>query len=366
MFSQLFSNRKSRVRRQTRRRLAFQSLEQRRLMAVDIDWPVLPQPEPAGEDWIDLLSVELESPHITENAGTGTGQSDQNVDLNDIAMSQMMDAARPQIQLPAGNAFGEEGIKINTQSPRSAESYLKININDPRFINPQNQDPTEQIDLNFTKIEFEYKSADGQGKRESDAGQTIPIYDVFTPLPDETQENSSPEIERAIQEASEELSRLQNQQPVPSLEDIPYINRLFRNGVSRNAAENDSMFMMVRPRIIIQQESTGSSATRRANDKLFDVPTEDANVEIDPFSQLQELRKAAENKLAELQEELERGNESLETIGDLNANGEGDSLARRLNRIESLKAQIAVVKADLEFLNDPKVSLWARNYSSEK
>lgn len=48
MFSQLFSSRKSRARRQTRRRLTFQQLESRRLLAVDIPWPAPPQPDPAA------------------------------------------------------------------------------------------------------------------------------------------------------------------------------------------------------------------------------------------------------------------------------------------------------------------------------
>ncbi|MBC8356882.1 MAG: type VI secretion system tube protein Hcp [Planctomycetes bacterium] len=365
MFSQLFSNRKSRVRRQIRRRLTFQQLEPRRLMAVAIDWPALPQPDPAGGDWIDLFPVEIESPHMTKNAGTGTGKSSQTADFNDIAITQIMDAARPKTQLPSGSGFGEDGITINPQSPKPAEPYLKIDINDPRFSTPNDQDPTEKIDLKFKKIEFKYQPSDDKGQRESNLESNHPIADLFDPVPGGREAPES-QFERAIQETSEELSRLQNQQPVPSLEDLPYISRLFRNGVSRNASENDSLFMMVIPRIIIQQESTDLSATRRANDKLVDAPTGDGKVEVDPFSQLQELREAAEKKLVELKEEVESINDSFETIGDLNANGEGDSLTRRLNRIEFLKGQIAVVEADLEFLNDPKVSLWARNYCSTK
>ena len=61
----------------------------------------------------------------------------------------------------------------------------------------------------------------------------------------------SPEIERAIEEVGEELSRIYND--LPRLNDIPYASRLFQNRAVD--PESTSLMLMVTPRIIIQLES---------------------------------------------------------------------------------------------------------------
>jgi type II secretory pathway component GspD/PulD (secretin) len=75
------------------------------------------------------------------------------------------------------------------------------------------------------------------------------------------------------------------------LEDLPYISRLFRNQPPSDAAEFVSKFLMVTPRIIIQESEGAASAQSKgkvsaaanpAADKLIDTPSEDDKVEIDP------------------------------------------------------------------------------------
>jgi type VI protein secretion system component Hcp len=481
MFKQLFSSRKSSARRQTRRRLAFQQLETRRLLAVDIPWPVPPQPDPAAEEWIDLLAVEIASPAADESPaetqqGQGEGRPEQSdasraIDLGDVVVIRSVESASPKLFEVASGGVGETEIKFVSQSRKPLESYIEIEFKDPLITNYSTQNstekPAEQLTFNYQKFEFQYKPSGDERPALDDAAQnnrdddiilgangTQPKGEVFvyytpqasssgngsgsssnaggsttqsgkpfgnsllgpggvvdrngaaanadpndaeaaTELPDnapvadndqqpvpvirvpwdvEPSDDIPSDIERAIRETSEELSRLQNQRPAPKLEDLPYISRLFRNQPPSEDAEFVSTFLMVTPRIIIQQSEDAGSAKSNdkvtaspnpAADKLIDAPSEDDKVEIDPLSLLEELRNAAEQELRELQEELQKesNREQLgsETIGDLTASGEELGRHLRQRRVESLRKRIAIIEADLEFLNDPKVTLWARN-----
>lgn len=328
MFSQLFANRKSRVRRQSQRRLALQPLESRRLLAIDVISPLPPQPQPAPaeEVAIDQPASDVAPAPGNENAPTEAqqenargaaeaGQTNRKAAQNDVAITQMMDTTNALFFEAAGGSMGN-GVKLNL-SNKPLDSYLKVDIKKLAVTNYPVESPVEQIDLNFGKVEFQYQPAGGQSQPNAQsqhgAGTPLDIPEVIVPgfrglqplgepfvfysptgttpgknpaansagLPGHADDpiaefgnsllgpggvvddngldaNFSPEIERAIQEVGEELSRIQNQLQAESALKLPYISRLFRNAGnsgSPNAAGVDPSVLMIVPRIIIQSES---------------------------------------------------------------------------------------------------------------
>lgn len=188
MFKQLFSSRKSRTRRQPRRRLAFQQLESRRLLAGDMPFVQLPQLDPVDDELPDLIALEVGTSQPQQESQEGTPRSEAadtsaptpNATLNDVVITQIVDSTSPELFFEAsGSVLGRGGIKLNLGSSNSLDSYLKAELRQRLITGYRGGgDPIEQIEVNFIKIEF---SSPGFAESQDNAKPNDPSDDLVLP-----------------------------------------------------------------------------------------------------------------------------------------------------------------------------------------
>jgi type VI secretion system secreted protein Hcp len=131
---------------------------------------------------IDLLSFSFGASNAGAHSGGGGGGAGK-ATFQDMHFTMKMNKATPKLMLAC--ATGEH-IKKATLTARKAggkqEEYLKVTLSDLLVSSYQtggsaagDVTPTEQISLNFAKIEFEYK----EQKQDGTLGGTVKAgYDI--------------------------------------------------------------------------------------------------------------------------------------------------------------------------------------------
>lgn len=200
----------------TRRTLTAESLENRQLfcgnLCTDIDCP----------ETVDPIA------EVASERGT-SGQFDSRLELR---------VSRPVDLRPA--AISIRGERCNDGSlpivPPANGNLPEIRLSESD-LNPLGGDQFEDAGPEQPPVVVDWK---------------LPSPVVGFPLPADPQVPDSSELDQAILEVSEELSRLSNQRE-PLLKDIPYVGRLFKNEAVDDSKRTLEIF--VTPRVVVQLES---------------------------------------------------------------------------------------------------------------
>ena len=115
------------------------------------------------KNWIDIDSYSFGA---TQTASSGGGGGAGKVKISDIMLTKTIDKASPKLFL--ATATGEHLKKVELVLVKSGQEYMKWTFTDVMVSSYQvggsgDVVPTDQISLNFAKVEFEYRSQKADG-----------------------------------------------------------------------------------------------------------------------------------------------------------------------------------------------------------
>ena len=117
------------------------------------------------KDWIDIQSYSFGA---TQTASSGGGGGAGKVKIQDLMITKTLDKSSPNLFLKCATGEHIKEVVITARkSGGNQQEFLKWKLTDVMIssyqVNGEGGIPTEQISLNFAKIEFEYKPQKADG-----------------------------------------------------------------------------------------------------------------------------------------------------------------------------------------------------------
>ena len=127
------------------------------------------------QKWIEVESISMPIFRSISEGATGSGREKGETSLGDVVVVKKWDTSTPQIAQVAANGTPQNEVKIhfcstiNNKNVTNLEVKLKnvvISTYELSVNAEQNPPPSEQLSLNYTKVDWTYKKFDRMGDEE--------------------------------------------------------------------------------------------------------------------------------------------------------------------------------------------------------